>query len=168
MMSKTSTIVQTARKEWGTEMTHAQRLLALLIENGHRGVNSFDPIRHIMPQLPFVVSQLKDEGYVISHVDQPDRSTTYVLQHVPPHLKQATTAILRPLEARPASSPTMYEGKSVNEQKQTIEELLVKIQKLRQKYAEAMLSDRPLILRQARALKNAIAQIDPAHPSLFG
>lgn len=149
------------------KQTHAKRLLALLIENGTRGVNSFDPIRRTMPQISFVITQLQDEGYVISHIDRPDRSTTYVLQHVPMRLKDAAKAITRPPEAR-KEEPPLYcaKIKSVNEQKTSIEELLTKIIKLREEYRTATEEMKPIIAARGKSLKNAIAKIDPAHPSL--
>lgn len=148
-------------------MTQSEEILAILIDRGHRGLNSFDSIRQRILQMPFVIKSLKNEGYVISSIDQPDGSTTYVLQHVPPQLKDAVKAITQPVETSP--EPTMFEVKSTDEKKHTIEELMRKIIRLREEYRKApTLTDQKIIVARASAIKNAIAKIDPAHPSLSG
>jgi hypothetical protein len=118
-----------------------------------------------MPQLSFVVTQLQDEGYVISHVDQRDRSTTYVLQHIPEHLKPAAKAITRPQEARP-EEPTMFEQHEAQEEKKlSIKDLLSKIAELGNEYRAAPTPiAKKIIDRRIGALINAVSQIDRDHP----
>lgn len=148
-------------------MRHEDRLLNLLLERGTQGVNSFDPIRNTMRQMPFVISVLRDRGYVIHSKDEPNQSTTYRLMHVPAVLKKEAKLTRQEAALEPVPEPTMFQVPSQQDIKEKLATLSQKLVRLRDEYRRAQsITDQKIIIARASALKNAIYKIDPEHPSL--
>ena len=61
--------------------TQRSKILALLQENP-AGINSFT-FRDKFIQLPVRIKELKEQGYDIASITNPDRSVDYVLQGTP-------------------------------------------------------------------------------------
>lgn len=120
-----------------------------------------------MLQLPYVVSTLQDDGYVIHHHDEPNGSTTYLLMHVPLALKKEARLIKGDLDLTPPPEPTMFELPSQQDIKDKLEILMGKLKQLRRDYVLAEnLVDQAIILRRGRAIKNAIYKLDPNHSEI--
>lgn len=59
--------------------TQKEKILRLLTEAGQTGINSFGIARDLALQLPTRIFELREQGYEIISIDQPDGSVNYVL-----------------------------------------------------------------------------------------